>query len=356
MGDIVDFYEPFEGMLVNFVDTLYVAEYFELFRFGQVVLYEGGRPFQYTHLDGTPTQLEFDAYNADLASRRVLLDDDNSSQNSSLPDGTLYYPQPGGLSINNYFRGGDTVTNLTGVLGFGFGEYRIRPVDPQYTTTFTATNPRPAAPTLNGRLTVASFNVLNYFLTVDTTSSNNSGDCGASQTLDCRGADNQNEVDRQTAKLVSAIIAMDADIYGLIEMENTPGVEPLAFLVSELNAIVGAGTYDFIDTGVIGTDAIRAGIIYKTTSVTPTGLTAVLDDPQFVNGLTGSPKNRPALAQSFVENSTGAVVTVVVNHLKSKGSGCGTGDDDPFAGSCNATRNAAVQVLLNWLGRQTRQV
>ena len=47
-GVVDDFYEAREGMLVTFVDTLTVSEYFELARFGQIVLYEGGRPRQFT--------------------------------------------------------------------------------------------------------------------------------------------------------------------------------------------------------------------------------------------------------------------------------------------------------------------
>jgi predicted extracellular nuclease len=39
----------------------------------------------------------------------------------------------------------------------------------------------------------------------------------------------------------------------------------------------------------------------------------------------------------------------VVNHLKSKGSGCGAGDDDPVQGNCNLTRTLAAQVLGDWL-------
>ena len=63
----------------------------------------------------------------------------------------------------------------------------------------------------------------------------------------------------------------------------------------------------------------------------------------------GQAKNRAALAQSFVENATGAIFTVAVNHLKSKGSGCGVGDDDPDAGSCNLTRTLAARLLVDWL-------
>ena len=49
-------------------------------------------------------------------------------------------------------------------------------------------------------------------------------------------------------------------------------------------------------------------------------------------------KNRPALAQTFTETATGADLTVVVNHLKSKGSACDDVGDpiDPNGqGNCN---------------------
>ncbi len=42
-------FEELEGMLVEFTDTLFVSEYFELARFGQVVLTVDERPFQFTH-------------------------------------------------------------------------------------------------------------------------------------------------------------------------------------------------------------------------------------------------------------------------------------------------------------------
>ena len=63
----------------------------------------------------------------------------------------------------------------------------------------------------------------------------------------------------------------------------------------------------------------------------------------------GMAQNRPAQAQTFQENATGELVTVVVNHLKSKGSGCGPGDDDPMQGNCNLTRALSAAVLADWL-------
>ncbi|MEM1280126.1 MAG: hypothetical protein AAGG53_08960, partial [Cyanobacteria bacterium P01_H01_bin.152] len=89
-GDLDDFYEQYEGMLVQFSDKLFVSEYFQLARFGQVVLTEGDRPFQYTHVDDTPTVAEFQAYEADVARRQIILDDGNNFQNAPLPDGTIF--------------------------------------------------------------------------------------------------------------------------------------------------------------------------------------------------------------------------------------------------------------------------
>jgi len=54
----------------------------------------------------------------------------------------------------------------------------------------------------------------------------------------------------------------------------------------------------------------------------------------------------PALAQTFLELSTGSRFTVVVNHFKSKGSACNdVGDPDmgDGQGNCNGTRTLAAQ-------------
>ena len=55
------------------------------------------------------------------------------------------------------------------------------------------------------------------------------------------------------------------------------------------------------------------------------------------------------LAQAFTETATGATFSVAVNHLKSKGSACGPGDDDPQQGNCNGTRTAVAEALVDWL-------
>ena len=63
-------------------------------------------------------------------------------------------------------------------------------------------NTRTAVPdAVGGGLRFASFNVLNYFSTLD-----DSGPiCGPSVDLDCRGADNATEFTRQRDKIITAI-------------------------------------------------------------------------------------------------------------------------------------------------------
>ncbi|NNF10268.1 MAG: ExeM/NucH family extracellular endonuclease, partial [Acidimicrobiia bacterium] len=351
-------FENIEGMLVSFEDTLVVSEYFQLARFGQVVLTETARPFQFTHLN-SPSVAGYAAFLDDLAKRRIILDDDNNDNNDAISDAAAdeayYYPE-GGLSLGNKFRGGDTVDDLTGVLHWSFAgssgtdAWRVRPIPSEYDYTFTSVNPEPGSPDpVGGSLQVASFNVLNYFTTIDTTSSGTSGDCGPSATLDCRGADSLAELDRQRAKIVAAMDELDADILGLIEIENDDD-SSVADLVAGLNAVAGAGVYDYIATGFIGTDAIKVALIYQPDTVSPLGDFAILDSS--VDASFNDTKNRPVLAQTFVENATGAVLTVAVNHLKSKGSACsdvGDFDAGDGQGNCNGVRTDAAQALANWL-------
>jgi uncharacterized protein len=342
------YFEAFEGMLVTFPDTLSVSEYFELARYGQVILSEGGRPRQFTD-QNTPSTAGYTNHQIDLDSRTIILDDTDNRQNRPVdtPNTAYYYPVPG-LSTSNFFRGGDTITNLTGVLHWSFAgqsgtdAWRIRPVVEKYSYAFTPTNPRPAVPAVGGSLKVASFNVLNYFLTIDTTSSSSSGTCGASATLDCRGPDNTNERDQQQAKLTAALNGLNADVFGLIELENTPSVDPLAEIVSDLNAVAGAGTYAAINTGVVGTDAIKVGLIYKPAAVTPIGSPLIDND---------AVHNRPPVAQLFEDNN-GARFTVIVNHFKSKGCDGATGtnlDQGDGQGCFNTQRVQQAQALLAFI-------
>jgi predicted extracellular nuclease len=330
--------EAFEGMSVHIPQQLFISEFFNFDRFGEIVL-TSERQFQPTALfePGSPEAAQLAVENA---LGRITLDDGRTSQN---PDPALH-PNGGVFDLDNRFRAGDSVTDVVGVLDFAFGLYRIHPTQG---ADFAVQNPRPKKPTrVGGSLEVAAFNVLNYFSTIDT----GVFICGPLEDQECRGADNPEEFTRQRDKIISALARIDADVVGLMEIENHVTDAALADLVAGLNARMGHGTYDYIGEGPIGPDAIRIAIIYKPKKVTPIGEDAVLDSDAFLdpNGI-GEAQNRPAQAQTFRERKSGEVFTVVVNHLKSKGSGCGPGDDDPVQGNCNLTRALSAGVLVDWL-------
>jgi uncharacterized repeat protein (TIGR01451 family) len=362
VGVVNDFYEAREGMKVTFVDSLSVGEYFELFRYGQVELYEGGRPRQYTE-DNPPSVAGYNAHLANLDRRRVILDDDDNVQNEPLtkPDGQQFVFHPranGGFSIGtqgtDFFRGGDVVNGLTGVLHWSFAgqsgtdAWRIRPTAAN-PATFTVANPRPATPpALGGAIKAVSMNLLNYFTTIDTTSSTSTGPCGPGGTLDCRGADSTAELNRQRARAAVVICALNADVVAFMELENTTATGTITDLLGAVNASCGGGNpYAFVNTGgTLGTDAIRVEIIYRSGTLSPVGPAQVDLDPVH---------NRPPTAQTFDvlagNAAAGQRFTVVANHSKSKGCPGTGGDADAGDGvSCfNATRTAQSSRLLTWI-------
>ena len=337
LTDISDL-EAYENMLVSFPQSLYISEYYAFAQYGEIVL-STERQFQPTAIYD-PGSAEGTQLLTDNLLSRIKLDDGLSAQN---PD-PAWHPNGGIFDLSNLFRGGDILNNVTGIVDYNYGEYKI-----QLTTgaDYVNANPRTTQPDYVGDgLKVASFNVLNYFSTIDT----GAYICGPAQDQECRGADTTEELTRQRDKIITAISAIDADAVGLLEIENNINDEAVQNLVDGLNVVNGAGTYDYIHTGVIGTDAIKVALIYKTASLSALGDYAILDtsvDSRFLDT-----KNRPALAQTFMDNATGGIFTVVVNHLKSKGSDCNDlGDYDlgDGAGNCNLTRTAAAEAIVDWL-------
>jgi predicted extracellular nuclease len=351
--------ERYEGMLVRLPQTLSVTEHFQLGRFDEVLLSSGGRLKQPTNVT-TPG----DAANALQAQNnlnQILIDDASQAQN---PDPILFARNGQPLSASNTLRGGDTATGIVGVMTYTWGgnsaspnAYRVRPINALGgSVNFVPANQRPPAPVNPvGRLRVVGMNLLNFFNTFGAGNCTN-GVGGAA--TDCRGAENAAEFARQWPKTVAAIVAMNPDVVGVNELEND-GYGPdsaIQFLVDQLNAAAGPGTYAFINpdaasgqVNAMGLDAIKVAVLYKPASVTPVGTTAVLNTPDFVNGGDSAPRNRATLAQAFKENFTNEVFIVTPNHLKSKGSACDIPDAGDGQGNCAVVRVNAATTLATWL-------
>lgn len=337
--------ERVEGMLVTLRGPLVVSQNFFLGRYGQLTLSAGARMENPTnrHRPGPDAQALADAN----ARARILLDDGTSQQN---PNPTPY------LAADNTVRAGDRVESVTGVIDYGlatndntrFGDYKIHPTVAPVITRVNARTAAPVAP--GGNLRVASANVLNFFTTFGD-GSNAAGQTGQVCTQGseppsaglCRGADNAAEFARQRSKIVEALAALDADVVGLMELQNN-GPVAIGNLVDALNARVGAGTWSAVadPVGGTGTDAIKVGLIYRAARVALHGAARADTDPVH---------NRPPLAQTFVAPN-GERFSVIVNHFKSKGCDGATGADLDLGdgqGCWNERRRLQAAALLEFV-------
>lgn len=370
--------ERYEGMLVSIAGSLTVSQDYFVGRYGQMTLSAGGRMYQPTNqfLPGSAEAVALAAENA----RRTLILDDGMALNrcGDNPDPAPYLGT--GPAV---IRAGDSVSGLVGVLDYGqidsgetggcstagtlfTGDYRLHPTQ---APVFAATNPRPTtSPAGSGNVKVTSANTLNFF--------NGDGNKGGFPTS--RGASTFTEFVRQRIKLYEGLSKLNADVVGLAEIENDGfgSTSAIAEMVKVLNlgpcwnsaaectalgytsSGLGAGVYAFINPGIspVGADEITVGILYKPSKVTPVGATRVLTDVGFTDPRSsGTQKSRPAIVQTFQENTWGERFTVVANHLKSKGSECNTAtntnDDDMTTGqgNCNGTRTDGAAYQVTWL-------
>lgn len=323
--------ESYEGMLVTIADPLSVSDPYDLHTYGEVLLSAGGVLRTPTDVaePGAPQEAVREANER----RSLLLDDGQSNQLNRPP-----YPQPPYLRDGGTLRRGDTVEGLTGVLSYGFDEYRLQPTQP---VDVARDGERPASPEdVGGAISVASYNVLNYFTTID----------HPDQDYDeARGADSAEEFRRQEDKIVAGILGLGADVVAVQEIEDevASGAEPppVKVLADALNDAAEEGTWSAVGLpdNYESNNPIRNGILYRSDRVDPVGGSVAGSDPVWS-------EDRQPVAQTF--DAGGEVFTVVSNHFKSKG-GCpdsGGNADQGDGQSCwNARRVAMSQALLDFV-------
>ncbi|MGI2977850.1 ExeM/NucH family extracellular endonuclease [Vibrio alginolyticus] len=314
----------------------------------------------------------------DNAANRVYLESDGKAPNGQIP----YYPdfakdadQDG--SSEQHIRLGSRVEGLQGVVAYSYNEYRLIATNEVNNTNFVTSGEgfdvaRKDAPAIaDSDLRIASFNVLNYFNSVADSGHEN-------PTGQNRGATNLDEFLIQQAKIVAAMNKMDADVIGLMEVENNGFGDGSAIqnLVDALNAEIDDAedyyTYveieeqDKYQEEYFGSDAIMVAILYRANAVTPKDAAKVIITPEqhiAENTITrkeGTESNpaydkyqRHSLLQTFTVKETGEDLSIVVNHFKSKGSECieewiaGVEDSEPadLQGNCNNFRVSAAHAV-----------
>jgi predicted extracellular nuclease len=309
--------ESLEGMLVRFSRELFVTDTFDLHRFGEVELSAGGPLAVPT--DGPAGRADPQAALAENRRRRIRLDDGRR----------VTGPRPVPYLVGGSLRRGDRIADLTGVIGFAFGAFRVHPTEP------VAIDPEPRPRLLPPRraLRFASLNLHNYWTTLD------DGENGA------RGADSPAELARQRAKLVAALRGLHADVIALQELEKN-GAAAIGDLLVALNAGCRRPTWCAVtapELPGIAADRIEVGLIYRCARLRPVGLPVA--DPDRAHG-----GGRAPLAQRF--RAPGFELGVVVAHLKSKDCSGARGLDADLGdgqGCFNARRTRQAEALLRFL-------
>lgn len=323
-------FEALEGMYVSFPQTLTVTDNYNLGKYGELTLATARQTIPTNVIDpnDNPASGNTTSGNSNVPAITAQIDLNNRSRILIDDARTTSWPNPVPYieGSTQTLRNGSTAQNITGALSYGFSKYRLMP------TAAPAFNyaARPTVPNTGGDITVASYNILNFFTTID------DGVNGA------RGADSPAEYIRQRDKLISALDSIRADIFALVEVENN-GTTAADSIVAALNAAIGSDDYALVtESPFTGTYAIKNVFIYNTNTVTPIDTTMTAIDPIFYP---------PPIAHQFEVHATGARFNLIANHYRYKGCEGATGADlDQGDGqSCyNATRRQQSTLLLDF--------
>ena len=360
--------ESFEGMLIAPQGAFTVTDNYDTNYYGSVLLNPGTTPLQTPTAVVEPGQPAIDLA-AQNAEQVIFLDDGagfsfnaTANKNTPLPYLSNSAPVRIGAAVNF-----TKPVILEGRFGWAFQPtQQLTVANAASVQPATFANTRTPAPAdLGGDITLASFNVLNYFTTTgdqlpackyftDKDGNPITVDKPITEGADCaaRGAANLTSLERQQAKIVAAINALGADVITLEEIENSARFgknrdDALSKLVAALNAAPGfAGTWAFVPSPATvpsGEDVIRTAFIYKKALVAPVGTSYISDDPSFATA-------RRPLAQQFqlvAPGLTDSRFVAIVNHFKSKGSGDGANaDTGDGQGASNLDRVNQAKALV----------
>ncbi len=235
------------------------------------------------------------------------------------------------LDADGTLRVGQSASGLRGVVGKSGSRYTLTPtVAPVF-----AGNARTARPAQveGSNLRVASFN-MEYYLASPSSWGSGYGASGSAQ------------FERQHAKLLAALLAMDADVYALCEVEE--GAYTVAYLVEAMNEACGSRRYAYIDSGDDEVSTYTKNVfVYNTQTVSPF-LDFKTYDYYYL-------KLRHVV-QCFELKQNGARIVLSLNHFKAKsGSGSGANaDKGDGQGSYNAQRVTEAEKCVEFYNSVTQ--
>ena len=375
--------EAVEGMLVRVTGPLTVTNNYATNQYGEVGLACGTQPLwqpsERFNPSENPEQVQaLDAYNA----ANVLVLDDGRSRAYFGRNAQTNVPVPYLFADNASAKGvpvrvGAAATLQGGlIMDFRNNSWKLQPRFPvtledgtdRSTEVVTFENTRAGAPgKLDGDISLASFNVLNYFTSLGENEkgcrsyTDREGNPIAANRCKVRGAYTPESFARQQTKIVRAINELDASVLGLQEIENTARVSggdrdtAVRELVAALNADAKAERWAYVPSPAkVGEneDYIRLAFIYQKDKVRAVGPSQILNSEWY----TGTA--RQPLAQSFQAvvdgEGVGPEFVVIANHFKSKGSLSKkiANDEDVYQGNNNLLRTKQAETLRDWIAAE----
>ena len=378
--------EAVEGMLVRVTGPLTVTNNYATNQYGEVGLACGTQPLwqpsERFNPSENPEQIQaLDAYNA----ANVLVVDDGRSRayfgrnaQTNVPVPYLFADNAAGDAAQAApVRVGAAATLQGGlIMDFRNNSWKLQPRFPvtledgtdRSTEVVTFENTRAAAPgNLGGDISLASFNVLNYFTSLGENEkgcrayTDREGNPIAANRCKVRGAYTPESFARQQSKIVRAINELDATVLGLQEIENTARVSggdrdtAVRALVAALNADAQAERWAYVPSPAkVGEneDYIRLAFIYQKDKVRAVGPSQILNSEWYTG-----PARQP-LAQSFQAivdgEGVGPEFVVITNHFKSKGSLSKkiANDEDVYQGNNNLLRTKQAETLRDWIAAE----
>ena len=277
----------YDGKLIELNQTLYVTDISNWNKYGEITL-SSKRLMSPTEV-ALPGSNEYKNIVAENESDRLILSDGSNKQ----------YPNPRPWTGNKeYIRTGAYTNKLVGKFTIEKYGYTITPTE----IPIFEGNERPTEVARLGDydVKVCGFN-LQIYITTEW-----DGDYGPAS---------KEESDKQHAKIVKALAAIDADVFGLVEVQQ--GQVALEKLANALNALDPSAQYTYINDGtqVYGTYT-KAGYLYKASKIKPLR--------QLQSNNTGVKHRKKA--QGFEVLATGEKFVYMINHFKAK-SGKGSGDN-----------------------------
>lgn len=365
--------EVLEGMLLDPAGPYTVTNTYSTNQYAEIGLATGNGPLLTPTEVARPGTAAYSEAVAANAARAITLDDGASinflggSTNKAIP---LPYLTDTTVTVGAAV---DFVAPV--VLDYRNSQWKLQPTsqlregDPLPATFSSVRTDAPE--NVGGDIQLASFNVLNYFTTTGRDAQEQGATCTfyADRTGDpvtvntctgpaVRGAAEDEDLERQQAKIVAAINALGAEVVSLEEIENSTIAgegrdAAVAALVAALNTALGADEWSYVPSPATvpgGEDVIRTAFIYRAAAVSPVGESVILDHPAFVNA-------RQPLAQTFLPTGGDASDSfiAIVNHFKSKSAGSATGaeaDQGDGQGAWNASRVAQAEALANFAAAQ----